>query len=88
VRLTEQPEVVTSGCLSIVVIIKFTTTKLINKAVVNREHLSTWLIVGKLGQGMRCCKCNSNSNALVCETHKHTLSESGLSLCVRIEERV
>jgi hypothetical protein len=26
------------------------------------------VIVGKMGQGMRCCKCNSNSNGLVCET--------------------
>ena len=28
----------------------------------------TIIVVGKLGQGMRCCKCNSNSNVLVCET--------------------
>jgi hypothetical protein len=40
----------------------------INKTIINRDRLSTWLIVGKLGQGMRCCKCNSNSNVLVCET--------------------
>jgi hypothetical protein len=25
-------------------------------------------MVGKLGQGMKCCKCNSTSNVLVCET--------------------
>ena len=38
---------------------------LINKTVINRDHLSTWLIVGKIGQGMRSHdhgKCNSNSN--------------------------
>ena len=38
---------------------------LVNKIVINREHSSTWLIVGKLGQGMRRRKCNSNSNVLV-----------------------
>jgi hypothetical protein len=31
-------------------------------------HLSTWLIVGKIGQGMMFCKCNNNSNVLVCVT--------------------
>ena len=36
--------------------------------VINRDRLSTWLMVGKLGQGMRCWKCNSTSNVLVCET--------------------
>ena len=36
--------------------------------VINRDRLSKWLMVGKLGQGMRRCKCNSTSNALVCET--------------------
>ena len=41
---------------------------LVNKIVINTEHSSRWLIVGKLGQGVRCCKCNSNSNVLVCET--------------------
>ena len=34
---------------------------LINKTVINWDRLSTWLIVGKSDQGMRCCKCNSNS---------------------------
>ena len=41
----------------------------INKTVINRDHSSTWLIVGKVGQGMRCSKCSGNSNVLVCETH-------------------
>jgi hypothetical protein len=27
---------------------------LINKTVINRDHLSSWLIVGNLGQGTRC----------------------------------
>ena len=38
------------------------------QGIINRDRLSTWLIVGKLGQDMRCCKCISNSNVLVCET--------------------
>ena len=38
-----------------------------NPVLINRDRLSTWLIVGKLGQGMRCSKCNSNSDVLVCE---------------------
>jgi hypothetical protein len=47
--------------------------------VINRERSSTRLIVGmlgqgmrccKLGQGMRCCKCISTSTALVCETQR------------------
>ena len=28
----------------------------INKTTINRDLLSTWLIVGKLVYGMRCCK--------------------------------
>ena len=28
---------------------------LVNKIVINREHSSTWLIVGKLGQGVSVC---------------------------------
>jgi hypothetical protein len=67
VRLTYQPEMVTPGCLSPDVYHNV-NSGLVNKIVINREHSSTWLVVGKLGQGMRCCKCNSNSNVFVCET--------------------
>jgi hypothetical protein len=58
---------VTPGCISTVVILTLSNPVLINKIVINRDCLSPWLIVGKLGQG-RCCKCNSNSNVLVCDT--------------------
>ena len=61
VRLTYQPEMVTPGCLSPDVYHNV-NSGLVNKIVINREHSSTWLIVGKLGQCMRCCECNSNSN--------------------------
>ena len=52
---------ITSGYLNV---IKSDTYQ---QDVINTDHLSTWLMVGKLGQGMRCCKCNSNSDVLVCE---------------------
>ena len=35
--------------------------------LINRDLLSTRLIVGKVGPGMWCGKCNSTSNVLVCE---------------------
>ena len=68
VRLTYQPEMVAPRCLSTVFILTLSNPVLVNKTVINRVISSTWLIVGKLGQGMRCCKCNSNANVLVCET--------------------
>ncbi len=37
---------------------------------VNRDLLSTSLIVGKLGPGMWCVKFNSTSNVLVRETQR------------------
>ena len=53
----------------ITVILTLSSPVIINtETVINRDRLSTWLIVGKLGQGMRCCKCNSNCNVLVCKT--------------------
>jgi hypothetical protein len=45
VILTNQPGMATPGCLSTVVNITLSTPGLINKTVINREHLSTWLIV-------------------------------------------
>ena len=55
--------------------------------LINRDRLSTDLIVGKLGQGMRCCKCKSTSNVLVCETQRKVymygcVSEWVGSVCV------
>ncbi len=38
--------------------------------LINRDLLSTRLIVGKLGSGMWCGKFNSTSNVLVCETQR------------------
>jgi len=38
--------------------------------LINRDLLSTRLIVGKVGPGMWCGKCNSTSNVLVCETQR------------------
>ena len=38
--------------------------------LINRDLLSTSLIVGKVGAGIRCCKLNSTSNVLVCETQR------------------
>ncbi len=38
--------------------------------LVNRDLLSTRLIVGKVGPGMWCGKFNSTSNVLVCETQR------------------
>ncbi len=29
--------------------------------VITERLINSWLIVGKLGQGMRCCKCTNNS---------------------------
>jgi hypothetical protein len=37
---------------------------------INRDLLSTRLIIGKVGSGMWCVKFNSTSNALVCETQR------------------
>ena len=42
------------------------TTGFVNKTL----STVTRLIVGKLGQGMRCCKCNSTSNVFVCESQR------------------
>ena len=36
--------------------------------------------IGKLGQGMRCCKCHSNSNVLVCETQRKVFTCMGQSV--------
>ncbi len=61
---------VTPWCLSTVVILTLSNPVLrpdAQKTSMNRDHSSTWLILGKLGQGMKCCKCNSNSNVLVVE---------------------
>ena len=38
--------------------------------LINRDLLSTRLIVGKVGPGMWCGKFNSTSNVLVCETQR------------------
>jgi hypothetical protein len=43
---------------------------LINKTVSTETSDQQGLIVGKLGQGMRCCKCNSTSNVFVCESRR------------------
>jgi hypothetical protein len=60
--------------------LKTSNLVLINKTVIHRGHSSTWLIVGKQGQGMRFCMCNSNSNPLVCVTHTLCVSsESSLT---------
>ncbi len=40
------------------------------RVLINRDHLSTSLIVGKVGPGMWCVKFNSTSNVLVCETQR------------------
>ncbi len=64
----KEPVMVTSGCLSTVVILTLSNLVFINKIVFNSDRLSTWLIVGKIGQGMMFCKCNNNSNVLVCVT--------------------
>ena len=46
------------------------TMVFINKNLINRDLLSTWLIRGKVGPGMWCGKFNSTSNVLVCETQR------------------
>jgi hypothetical protein len=38
--------------------------------LINRDLLSTRLIVGKVGPGIWCGKFNSTSNVLVCETQR------------------
>ncbi len=38
--------------------------------LINRDLLSTRLIVGKVGSGMWCGKFNKSSNVLVCETQR------------------
>ncbi len=40
------------------------------KDLINRDLLSTRLIVGKVGSGMWCGKSNSTSNVLVCEKQR------------------
>ena len=46
------------------------TRVFINKNLINRDLLSTWLIRGKVGPGMWCVKFNSTSNVLVCVTKR------------------
>ncbi len=50
--------------------------------VINRDHLSPWLIVGKIGQGMRCYKCRitSNHSVFVCETQGKVCTCTGVSV--------
>jgi hypothetical protein len=43
---------------------------LINKTLSTETSYQQGFIVGKLGSGMRCCKLNSTSNVLVCETQR------------------
>jgi hypothetical protein len=55
--------------------------------LINRDLLSTRLIVGKVGSGMWCDKFNSTSNVLVCETQRKVnmygcVSEWVGSVCV------
>ncbi len=47
--------------------------------LINRDILSTRLIVGKVGSGMWCVKFNSTSNVLVCETQRKV----NMNGCVR-----
>ena len=42
----------------------------INKTLSTETAYQQGLIVGKVGPGMRCCKLNSTSNVLLCETQR------------------
>ena len=55
------------------------TMVFINKNLINRDLLSTRLIVGKVGPGLWCGKCNSTSNVLVCETQRKVNMYGGVS---------
>ncbi len=50
--------------------------------LINRDLLSTRLIVGKVGPGMWCDKFNNTSNVLVCETQKKVNMYGCVSECV------
>jgi hypothetical protein len=50
--------------------------------LINRDLLSTRLIVGKVGPGMWCVKFNSTSNVLVCETQWKVNMYRCVSECV------
>jgi hypothetical protein len=50
--------------------------------LINRDLLSTRLIVGKVGPGMWCDKFNSTSNVLVCETQRKVNMYRCVSECV------
>jgi hypothetical protein len=67
VRLSYQLDTVRPWCLSTR---PYQQRPLINKALSTETSYQQGLIVGKLGQGMRCYKFNSTSNVLVCETQR------------------
>ena len=67
VRLSYQLDTVRPGCLSTKTL---STETAYQQDLINRDLLSTRLIVGKVGPGMWCGKCNSTSNVLVCETQR------------------
>ena len=67
-RLTYQPEIIMPGVFINSRLVNVIKSGVYQQDLINRDRLSAWLIVGKLGQGMRCCKCDSNANVLVCET--------------------
>ena len=57
--------------------------------LMHRDLLSTRFDTWKLGQGMRCCKCNSTSNVLVCgkciiRCMTHDASVSEYVVCVSV----
>ena len=52
------------------------TMVFINKNLINRDLLPTWLIRGKVGPGMWCVKFNITSNVLVCVTKSGEIQES------------
>jgi hypothetical protein len=65
VRLSCQVDTVRPGCLSTR---PYQQRPLINKTLSKDTFYQRGLTVGKPGPGMRCCKFNSTSNVLVCET--------------------
>ena len=60
-------DTVSPGCLSTR---PYQQRPLIKKTVSTETSYQQGLIVGKLGQDMRCGKCNSTSNVLVCESQR------------------
>jgi hypothetical protein len=66
VRLSYQLDTVRSWCLST----ESYQQRPYQQDLINRDLLSTRLIVGKVGSGMWCGKSNSTSNVLVCETQR------------------